>query len=163
MIPEIKKILYATDLTKNSLYAFYFAADLALKHGAKIIILHSFEPLPPSLYVEPAFTDFFEVLRSEQHQKKDKDVAKIKDLLQQFCQNVEPQICAPCVDLVSEIIVTEGYPVEEILNTADTKACDMIVLGTHGKGWLKQTFLGSTASLSAGEDPETGIRYPASI
>ena len=69
-----------------------------------------------------------------------------KTLLQQFCQNVESQIGAPCVDLVSEIIVTEGYPVEEILNTADTKACDVIVLGTHGKGWLKQTFLGSTAT-----------------
>jgi nucleotide-binding universal stress UspA family protein len=35
--------------------------------------------------------------------------------------------------------------VEEILNTADEKECDMIVLGTHGKGWLKQAFLGSVA------------------
>ena len=35
MIPQIKKILYATDLTKNSAYAFYFAADLARKHDAK--------------------------------------------------------------------------------------------------------------------------------
>jgi len=26
MIPEIKKILYATDLTKNSAYAFFYAA-----------------------------------------------------------------------------------------------------------------------------------------
>ncbi len=34
---------------------------------------------------------------------------------------------------------------EEILNTADTEGCDVIVLGTHGKGWLKQTFLGSVA------------------
>ena len=40
MIPSIKKILYATDLTKNSSYAFYFAADLGRKHGAKIVILH---------------------------------------------------------------------------------------------------------------------------
>jgi nucleotide-binding universal stress UspA family protein len=35
--------------------------------------------------------------------------------------------------------------VEEILNAADTKGCDVIVLGTHGKGWLKQAFLGSVA------------------
>jgi nucleotide-binding universal stress UspA family protein len=40
MIPQIKKILYATDLTKNSSYAFYFAADLAQKHDAQIVILH---------------------------------------------------------------------------------------------------------------------------
>jgi len=49
------------------------------------------------------------------------------------------------MDLVSDTIVTMGYPVEEILNTADAQKCDVIVLGTHGKGWLKQAFLGSTA------------------
>ena len=145
MIPQIKKILYGTDLTKNSSYAFYFATDLARTYNARIIILHSFEPIPPSLYVDPAFNDFFEVFRREQNQKEI-DVAKIKDLLQKFCQNTESRIGVPCVDLVSEVIVKEGYPVEEILNTADTKGCDVIVLGSHGKGWLKQAFLGSTAS-----------------
>jgi len=49
-------------------------------------------------------------------------------------------------DLVSEIIVKEGHPVEEILHSADTMGCDVIVLGTHGKGWLKHTFLGGVAS-----------------
>jgi len=44
MIPPIKKILYATDLTKNSSYAFYFAADLSRTHDAKIVILH-WEPV----------------------------------------------------------------------------------------------------------------------
>lgn len=49
------------------------------------------------------------------------------------------------VDLVSDTIVTMGYAVEEILNIADAKGCDVIVLGTHGKGWLRETFLGSVA------------------
>ena len=31
MIPHIRKILYATDLSKNSSYAFYFAAEMAQK------------------------------------------------------------------------------------------------------------------------------------
>jgi nucleotide-binding universal stress UspA family protein len=44
-----------------------------------------------------------------------------------------------------DVIVTAAYPVEEILNIADAKACDVIVLGTHGKGWLRGTFLGSVA------------------
>jgi nucleotide-binding universal stress UspA family protein len=66
--------------------------------------------------------------------------------LQQFCQNAESQIGLPCINLISEIIVKEGHPAEEILNTADAKECDVIVLGTHGKGWLKHAFLGSVAS-----------------
>jgi nucleotide-binding universal stress UspA family protein len=49
------------------------------------------------------------------------------------------------VNLVSDIIVRAGYPVEEILNIADAQGCDVIVLGTHGKGLLKQAFLGSVA------------------
>ncbi len=41
--------------------------------------------------------------------------------------------------------MTEGFPVEEILGTAEAKACDVIVMGTHEKGWLRETFLGSVA------------------
>jgi nucleotide-binding universal stress UspA family protein len=36
--------------------------------------------------------------------------------------------------------------VEEILKVADEEGCDVIVLGTHGKGFLKQTFLGSVSN-----------------
>ncbi len=43
MIPNIKKILYATDLSENSAYAFRYAINSALKHDAGIIILHVFE------------------------------------------------------------------------------------------------------------------------
>jgi nucleotide-binding universal stress UspA family protein len=50
MIPQIKKILYATDLSKNSSYAFLYATDLARRHDARITILHAIEPIPP--YVE---------------------------------------------------------------------------------------------------------------
>lgn len=44
MIPQVKKILYATDLSKNSSYAFLFATDMARGHDAKIFILHVIEP-----------------------------------------------------------------------------------------------------------------------
>lgn len=148
MTPEIKKILYTTDLTKNSLYAFYFAVDLARIHNASITILHCVEAIPPSAYgqVRLVSLDVDKISEENKNQEKEGDVIQIKEEVQQFCQSAEPQIGASCVDLVSEIIVKEGHPVEEILNTADTKECDVIVLGTHGKGWLKETFLGSVAS-----------------
>ncbi len=46
MVPQIKKILYATDLTRNSAYAFQYALEMAQKYGAKIVILHVVEPIP---------------------------------------------------------------------------------------------------------------------
>ena len=46
MMPEIQKILYATDLSDNSAYAFRYAINSAKRHDAKIIILHVLEALP---------------------------------------------------------------------------------------------------------------------
>jgi len=145
MIPSIKKILYATDLTKNSSYAFYFAADLGRKHDAKIVILHCIGSIPPSVYYEGGFSDRDRIMKKVRTQGKEGDIAEVKKRLQGFCRKVETEIGPPCLDLVSDLIVKECHPVEEILNTADTEGCDVIVLGTHGKGWLKQTFLGSVA------------------
>jgi len=146
MIPQIKKILYTTDLTKNSSYAFYFAVDLAQRHDARIIVFHCIATISPSLYIDGGITDeVSKVLERGKEKEKDEDTIKITKRLQGFCQNVESQIGPPCVDLISKIIVKEGYPVDEILNTADREECDIIVLGTHGKGWLKHTFLGSVA------------------
>ncbi len=145
MIPTINKILYATDLTKNSSYAFYFAADLAKKHDAKIVILHCIKSIPLSAYAEAGYTSLIAELQREQEQEQAEEIAEIKKRLRKFCKDAEARIGPPCVSLVSDVIVNIGYPAEEILNTMEAQECDVIVLGTHGKGWLRQTFLGSTA------------------
>jgi nucleotide-binding universal stress UspA family protein len=51
MVPKIRKILYATDLSENSVHAFYFAIDFAQKHNANIIILHVVEPIPRHVFM----------------------------------------------------------------------------------------------------------------
>jgi nucleotide-binding universal stress UspA family protein len=144
MIPQIRKILYATDLTKNSAYAFYFALSLAQKNGAQIIILHSIQPIPAQVYFE-AGSDGEDAMRKGREGERQDDIIEIKKHLGEFCRKVESQTGLPCVSLVSDVIVKEGYAVEEILNMADEKGCDVIVLGTHGKGWLSREFLGSVA------------------
>jgi nucleotide-binding universal stress UspA family protein len=144
MIPQIKKILYATDLTKNSAYAFYFASSLAQKNEARIVILHCIEAIPPGAYYEAGARGEAVMKRAREQEKAD-EVAEIKKHLEEFCRKAEAQSGLPCVSLVSDVIVKEGYAVEEILNTADEKGCDVIVLGTHGKGWLSREFLGSVA------------------
>ena len=47
----------------------------------------------------------------------------------------------PCMDLVSKILVPLGNSVEEILKVVNDKGCDMIMLGIHGKGFLRQSFV----------------------
>ena len=49
MIPEIKKILYTTDLSPNARYAFGYAASMAEKYNAKITILNVLEYISDSM------------------------------------------------------------------------------------------------------------------
>ena len=145
MIPQIKKILYATDLSKNSSYAFLYAIDMAKRHDASITILHVVEPIRPYLYSEGGIGVYNQLEREKENEQKT-DFEEIKKHLQGFCKKAETQIGPPCVELVSKILIPVGYPPNEILNAADEEHCNVIVLGTHGKGFLAQTFLGSVAS-----------------
>jgi nucleotide-binding universal stress UspA family protein len=140
MIPQIKKILYATDLSKNSSYAFIYAIDMAKRHDAKIVIFHAIEPVP-------AYVEVYGVIPGNDKQKQQgMIIEQIKKHLQEFCRKAEAQIGSPCIELISNILVRVGYPPVEILNVADEEGCDIIALGTHGKGFLAHTFLGSISS-----------------
>ncbi len=140
MIPEIKKILFATDLSKNSVYAFYYAIHLAKRDEAKIIILHAVDPLPPMLI---NFEDFAYKVAKDRWEDT---VQKFKERIQDISAKVDARIGISSVDLVAKILIRLSHPVEEILKAVDEEGCDVIVLGTHSKGFLEQTFLGSVSS-----------------
>jgi nucleotide-binding universal stress UspA family protein len=141
MIPKIKKILYATDLTENSAYAFRYAVSSAQQHGAKIHILHVLEEIKTNL-----LWAYFEMDKLQEIREKGKE--EIKDRIQKrleiFCQR-ELMDSPACRDLVASTEVVEGDPAAEILRKADELEADLVVMGTHGKGLLEHTFLGSVA------------------
>ena len=140
MVPQIKKILFATDLSKNSGYAFYYAVHMAKRDEAKIVIMHAVEPIAPMLV---NFEDFrLQVAKN----RWEETVKKFKERIQDISVKADARTGVSSVDLVSNILIRLGNPVEEILKVADEEGCDLIVLGTHGKGFLKQTLLGSVSS-----------------
>jgi nucleotide-binding universal stress UspA family protein len=140
MVPQIKKILYATDLSKNSSYAFLYATVMAKRHDAKIVILHAVESVPAYINV------YSGIMVDIKQEDQGKITGEIQKHLQEFCKKAEAQMGPPCVSLVSKILVPRGHPPEEILNAADEEGCDVIVLGSHGKGFLAHAFLGSVSS-----------------
>lgn len=143
MIPQIKKILYATDLSKNSYYAFFYATDMANRCNASIVILHAVEPFR-HMY-DDSGVGIEERVKESKKREQEMNLEEIKKRIQEVCKTTETQLGKACVTLVSKILVPVGHPVEEILKTADDEGCDVIILGTHGKGFLRQTFLGSVA------------------
>ncbi|MFA4835242.1 MAG: universal stress protein [Dehalococcoidia bacterium] len=141
MIPQIKKILFAVDFTENSAYAFFYAIDLAQKQQASICLLHVLEPLPHltraygGQHLGPSFYEY----------QENTNVERMKKLLEIFCQKIDDRSGGQCLQLVNKILVRVGDPMNEILETADEEECDVIVVGNHGKGFLKRSFLGSVS------------------
>jgi nucleotide-binding universal stress UspA family protein len=144
MIPNIQKILYATDLSPNAVYALRYAMYSAIKHNADIIILHVFEKVDPA---SNAWLDPY--LYEERHQKIYNEHitetnALIKKRLKTIREN-ELKNNPEFEDVTISIEICEGFPAEEILSKAEELNCDAIIMGTHSKGIIANTFLGSTA------------------
>ncbi len=139
MTSLIKKILFATDLSQNSCHAFLYAVDMARTHDAEIVVLHAVEPLPKEVR-------FVAVLDRVEEKERQEMPGEIEKAIGEFCRKAENKVGSPCVVLVSKILVPRGHPVEEILKAADGEGCDAIVLGTHGKGFLANTFIGSVSN-----------------
>lgn len=142
-MPEIKKILCATDLSKNSAYAFTYATDMAEKYNALIHIVHVVEEMPASARAQIEI--YLDEKQIEALDNQTTDIKeRIKKRLNVFCDNVrkdDPQ----CIFRVAGIDVVEGYPVNEILDAAEKTQSDAIVIGTHGKGFISHAFLGNVA------------------
>jgi nucleotide-binding universal stress UspA family protein len=143
MIPKIRKILYATDLSPNSAYAFRYAVNSAKQHDAKITFLHVIER-PSSLAIGMYAAHLGEKEARELFEDKTPQVKElIKNRLKLFCDK-ELKDDPECADVVESIQVCEGYPAEEILGKMDELDCDAVTMGSHGKGIIRNTFLGST-------------------
>jgi nucleotide-binding universal stress UspA family protein len=142
MIPKIQKILYTTDLSDNSAYAFRYAINSAKQHDAKIVILHVIEELPPN--IKALVASYID----DDQQKKIAEgnvthlMDRIKKRLKIFCDR-ELKDDPESLDRIESIEVCQGYPVDLILMKADTLGCDTIIMGTHGKGIIRNTYLGS--------------------
>ena len=143
MMPDIKKILYTTDLSKNAIYAFQYAAYLSQKLGSEIIILHVIEKMSADAQLMlMAYIDKKERRRLSE-ERVEHTVEQIKNRLKIFSQKVLKDQKAN-LDKIVAIEVCEGYPEEQILEKAKEFDCDAIIMGAHEKG-ISNTFLGSVA------------------
>ncbi len=144
MIPRIRNILYATDLTRNSAYAFRWAVNSAQKHDARIHILHVLEKLSPGEETILSLHAYLPQLEEIRREKSDELMERIQKRLDEFARR-ELQDDAEMLNRLASIQVVDGDPAEEILQKADELNCDVIVMGTHGKGLITHTFLGSVS------------------
>jgi nucleotide-binding universal stress UspA family protein len=167
----IKRILYATDLSENARYAMAYAVSLANSYCAQIIILHVIDETPE--FVDAHVIGYIGASEWENIKRRNVDEARdvligkkrdnvmIHEVLDHFCQNLRPGT-NDHEAAMDETVVKRGNPVVQILATAEEKKCDLIVMGTHGRGTLVDTMMGSTTSrvLRRSKIPVLSVRLP---
>ncbi len=144
MLPEIKTILYATDLSDNARYAYRYAASIAQRYSAQITILHVIENLTTDTFLQIHGYVGKEKWKELQQEKQADFVSRIRGRLSNFCDEISSEIDA-CTFQVDKILVKDGIAADEIIHQADLNGADMIIMGTRGYGMFKDALMGGTA------------------
>ena len=132
-----KKILLATDGSKNSEKAGEYAISLADISGAEILVLNVIDTYYLDAIPQP---DIRKSLDEELRSDGKRAVEKIKTKLE------ESQCHGYCKNIQFKTMLKEGKPSEEILKTIEEEDVDQVIIGKSGKHGLERFLLGQTTS-----------------
>lgn len=153
-LPQIKKILFTTDLSQQTRHAFNYAAGLAHQYGATLTILYVMEdiPVPQSANLQ-AFIggDRWKELQKSQELHvqqvligKKREGAMIREALGDMVTATQEEL--PGKTLRSEeIVVTQGDPVDCISQEAEARQVDLVIMGYHPRGRIGEAIMGSVS------------------
>ena len=127
---EITKILCAVDLSEHSKQVAEYAATLAKKLGASVLVVYTAPSLSQyvGFHVPPNTIENF--------------VGEIVTGAEQSMQSFVAENF-PGIDAHGQVLI--GYAAEEILNSASEEHADMIIMGTHGRKGIDRILFGSVA------------------
>jgi nucleotide-binding universal stress UspA family protein len=123
----IKTVLYPTDFSDCSRYAFGLATTMARLDKARLIVLHVRQDTGSRF----AYSEMATYLQP--------------DAYEDWLWKVLARFQVPDEDVTVEHQLLDGNPATEILRVADETGTDLIVMGTHGRTGLKRLVLGSIA------------------
>jgi nucleotide-binding universal stress UspA family protein len=128
-----QKILIATDGSKCSQKAVLQGMELAKLMGAKVYVLYVLDKnayIPPSLETPIHLGSNWDIMEETLRQEGDNAIQYANDI-------------AEDKGIDFEGVVMEGNPADAILEFAEQKEVNMIIMGTLGKGGLERFLLGS--------------------
>ena len=127
---DVRNILVTTDFSETSKKAIEPARTLATNFGARITLVHVEENHIPPMVLE-YMAESLEEVRKHQHEYARRQ-------LDAFAREY-------LAGLSVDTVVAVGVPHVEIVEVARSHSADMIVIATHGRGFISHAILGSTA------------------
>lgn len=125
-----KRICCAVDLSEPSRVALDQAVGAAKRLGAELTLVHVFVPPPPA--ASDVLVSSRELARTEEREAQEA-LARWRD------------DAARDAGIPVRAVVLSGDPPAEIARWAREQACDVIVVGTHGRSGFRRLVLGSVA------------------
>jgi nucleotide-binding universal stress UspA family protein len=136
---DFKTILFATDFSENSEYAFSYALAMARKYQSMLAIVHIInEPVDLRGFYVPHIS--FESLEEEIEEGARK-------MMEKFCR-------MHVSDYENyQTFIVPGIPYDEIIKKATELQADLIIMGTQGRSGLDHVLFGSTAEKVVRKSP----------
>jgi nucleotide-binding universal stress UspA family protein len=123
-VTRFERLLVATDLSESARSMIQAAWDFGLPFGARLRVLTVVEPFP-------AIPDVGIQLNESEH-------------LRHAQQEVEELVASMAARVCIESTVQLGSPARTISEDAKAWGADLVVVGSHGRGWVDRVLLGST-------------------
>jgi nucleotide-binding universal stress UspA family protein len=127
---KFKKILCPTDFSDPAVKALETAAGLAMDYSAELLVVNVVEPIPTV-----SASDTFPLTYLQQYLREAESAAqkRLKELVTKV---------VPAKIKVHPLILT-GQAALQIVDLADKKKVDLLVIATHGQTGLKRWVFGS--------------------
>jgi len=118
-------ILFPTDFSANADLAFTYVIEFAACIANKITLMHVQDKSRISPYLDSRIEEFNGIDSGR--------LLSMKKTLQEKC------------DVSVETLIKYGSPAVEIMNMVSEKHVNLVIMGTQGRGYVKEFFLGSVS------------------
>jgi nucleotide-binding universal stress UspA family protein len=131
---DVTSILVPVDFSETSRAALGYAGELAARFGAKLELLHVWDVppyIPPEAMVGIPGSD----ARSLGQLAREHASEEMARLVAEYANTLP----------IAETLLESGDPARVIVDTAERRGSDLIVIGTHGRTGFSHFLLGSVA------------------